>query len=412
MAVAGLNSAPAFAANPAGGQLTYIAFNAVTKKADIFLTDSAGTNTVNLTESLQVGNVNGFSWSPDGASLAFSDNTNTVYRLGIDSRELEVIAEEGYDPAWSPSDDTIVYTSTHTGNQEIYSIGDVNLTHSSAQEYHPVWTRDGKIIFFSNWEDPNNAYLYFMTSDGQNVHNYEMTDGLPAPNQICLNWLYSNEVFTTSWSPDYKKSVFSRDTSIWGGPARTEIVIQNLDTGEETRVMEADGRNTNPLWSPDGARIAFLSDRDSYLESGEKKTVLNLYVLNTDGSGLTRLTTLSAGDRIDKAAWRPGTGQTAVTETAGARPAPVTLGPVYPNPFNPSTTISFTLPAAGTARLAVYSVTGQMVRELVNGSLSAGEHRVVWDGRDGNGRAVSSGVYLSRLESNGHSAQAKLTLLR
>ncbi len=408
-----LNPSPSAAADAAKGQITYIARDGVTGRTNIFLTDSAGNTTVNLTESLHVGNINGFSWSSDGEYLAFSDNNNIVYRMELSTKELEIVAEDGYDPAWSPLGDTIVYTSTVDGNREIYTIGGVNLTRSGGEEFQPVWTRDGKIIFYSDWEGAGNYYLYFMESNGQNVHNYETTDGLPAANQVCMRLDgYTSEVFSMSWSPDYKKCVFSRDTSLWGGPKRGEIVIQDIETEMETRLFEAEGVNTHPLWSPDGARIVFLSNRDSYTEDGGTVTVMNLYVMNTDGSGQTRITNLGSQGRIIKAAWRPLTEETAVSESTGERPAAVSLGPVFPNPFNPSTTITFTLPSSGNARLTVYSTTGQMVRELANGNFSAGEYRMVWDGRDGNGRAVSSGVYFTRLESIGKAATAKVTLLR
>ena len=77
------------------------------------------------------------------------------------------------------------------------------------------------------------------------------------------------------------------------------------------------------------------------------------------------------------------------------------LFPNRPNPFNPSTTIDYTLPKAGKVNLAVYSVTGQKVRELMSGIVTAGSHSVVWDGRDDRGGTVSSGVYISRVTMGG-----------
>ena len=56
-----------------------------------------------------------------------------------------------------------------------------------------------------------------------------------------------------------------------------------------------------------------------------------------------------------------------------------------------------TLPAAGPVWLALYDVQGRLVRELILGTLSPGEHGVVWDGRDGHGTQVPAGVYLCRL---------------
>jgi hypothetical protein len=75
------------------------------------------------------------------------------------------------------------------------------------------------------------------------------------------------------------------------------------------------------------------------------------------------------------------------------------LGDNYPNPFNPQTTIAFDLPETQGVRLAVFDVRGRRVRVLVDQPLEAGSHTVVWDGTDGQGRRVASGVYLYRIEA-------------
>ena len=69
----------------------------------------------------------------------------------------------------------------------------------------------------------------------------------------------------------------------------------------------------------------------------------------------------------------------------------------YPNPFNLSTTIRFTLPSPGHAELEIYNITGQKIRRLVSDTREAGVHNVVWDGKNENGQTVSSGVYIARL---------------
>ena len=68
-----------------------------------------------------------------------------------------------------------------------------------------------------------------------------------------------------------------------------------------------------------------------------------------------------------------------------------------PNPFNPTTSIHFSLPSEGLARLSIYNSLGQIVRVLMNENLAAGQHMVSWDGTDDLGRSVGSGVYLYRL---------------
>jgi len=84
----------------------------------------------------------------------------------------------------------------------------------------------------------------------------------------------------------------------------------------------------------------------------------------------------------------------------------------HPNPFNPSVTVPFTLGTAGRARLAVYDVAGRQVKSLLDEQAAAGPHTLIWDGRDGEGRPVGSGVYFLRLEAAGVSESQKLVLLR
>jgi ligand-binding sensor domain-containing protein len=83
-----------------------------------------------------------------------------------------------------------------------------------------------------------------------------------------------------------------------------------------------------------------------------------------------------------------------------------------PNPFNPSTTISYTISAPSQVNLSVYSITGQKVRELFSRSMSAGTHSALWDGNDDSGHPGSSGVYISRLESGGMITASRMLLLR
>ncbi len=83
-----------------------------------------------------------------------------------------------------------------------------------------------------------------------------------------------------------------------------------------------------------------------------------------------------------------------------------------PNPFNPATHISFDLPRESAVVLEIFSVNGGHVATLVNGTLAAGNHRVLWNGLDSSGRGVASGVYYSRLQTDRDKAFGKMTLVR
>ncbi len=87
----------------------------------------------------------------------------------------------------------------------------------------------------------------------------------------------------------------------------------------------------------------------------------------------------------------------------------------YPNPFNPHTQISYTVPAAAvqeSVRLDVYDVAGRLVRVLVNGVHESGAYQVEWDGTDTSGVPVASGVYLYRLQTGSHLQVRRMLLMK
>ncbi|HOF61404.1 MAG TPA: FlgD immunoglobulin-like domain containing protein [Candidatus Latescibacteria bacterium] len=92
--------------------------------------------------------------------------------------------------------------------------------------------------------------------------------------------------------------------------------------------------------------------------------------------------------------------------------AALLLAPNSPNPFNPSTTITFSLPEPGNARLEIYSADGRLVRVLMNGASEAVVHRVTWDGRDTEGRDAASGIYLCRLTCRSETLVRRMVLVR
>ncbi|MBD3178315.1 MAG: T9SS type A sorting domain-containing protein [Candidatus Latescibacteria bacterium] len=92
--------------------------------------------------------------------------------------------------------------------------------------------------------------------------------------------------------------------------------------------------------------------------------------------------------------------------------APTSLCQNMPNPFNPATTIEFTLSSRTPVRLAVFDVSGRMIKVLAEGTMPAGEHQVVWRGQDEQGNQASSGVYFYRLRTGAETLVRKMVLLR
>ncbi|MDO9576814.1 MAG: FlgD immunoglobulin-like domain containing protein [Candidatus Cloacimonadales bacterium] len=84
----------------------------------------------------------------------------------------------------------------------------------------------------------------------------------------------------------------------------------------------------------------------------------------------------------------------------------------YPNPFNPSTTIAFSLSSEADVEVTIYNVKGQQVKQLVNEQLTAGKHTVEWSGKDNSNKSVASGIYYYKITAGKDAAIKKMLLLK
>ncbi len=112
-----------------------------------------------------------------------------------------------------------------------------------------------------------------------------------------------------SWSPSCAQIAFTKDP---GG--RDQVVVMNADGSGVTQLTSGSYKNSHPAWSPDGSRIAFISDRDTPGNSTE------IYVMNTDGTEQTRLTANSAFHVYEFPAWSSDQAQLAFQASAVATP--------------------------------------------------------------------------------------------
>ncbi|MDD3642831.1 MAG: FlgD immunoglobulin-like domain containing protein, partial [Candidatus Krumholzibacteria bacterium] len=99
--------------------------------------------------------------------------------------------------------------------------------------------------------------------------------------------------------------------------------------------------------------------------------------------------------------------------TGDETPMAFGLAQNFPNPFNPSTRISFTLPVKSHVSLRIYNVAGQLVKTLADGAMDAGSHELTWDGTNNLGSSVASGVYFYKINAgNDYENMKKMVLLR
>ncbi len=83
------------------------------------------------------------------------------------------------------------------------------------------------------------------------------------------------------------------------------------------------------------------------------------------------------------------------------------MNPAYPNPFNPTATITFDVPELQNVSVKIFNITGQLIETLINGNIESGKHEVIWDA--GN---LPSGIYFVQLKSGEKTITQKLTLLK
>jgi len=135
--------------------------------------------------------------------------------------------------------------------------------------------------------------------------------------------------------------------------------------------------------------------------------------------GLSAITAISVGLATSDGTILPDVSLPPTTITIGASLAPVGTLPrtglnthCYPNPFNPATRISFSLPDEQQVRLGVHGIDGELVKTLINETRGPGAHEVTWNGRNDSGQVQASGLYFYRIEAGHYCEVRKMTLMK
>jgi hypothetical protein len=223
--------------------------------------------------------------------------------------------------------------------------------------------------------------------------------------------------------PYYHGGMVWRDGLLWvanGDPGVFAIDVTDLHA---TTVV---GGIDTPCFAYDLAlegSFAYVADRDGGMQVLDvSDPSLPQLVGNLHVPGNSRdVAVLASGMLVNTAGlgglvmgWPPCAGAV-VVEGGGPEPVPAVAAwrlEAWPNPFNPHTTLHLELPVAGRTILAIHDLRGRRVRTLVDEQRAAGIHEVTWDGRDDRGRALPSGVYLSRLETSGRVVTNRMALVR
>ena len=130
----------------------------------------------------------------------------------------------------------------------------------------------------------------------------------------------------------------------------------------------------------------------------------------TDVRGNPRI---HGGDTVDMGAYEHQGQPTGVTEELERLPVNFVVYQNTPNPFNPSTKINFELPESATVEMAIFDLSGRLIRTLIaSKKMSAGLHGTAWNGRDFSDRKVAAGVYFYQLKTEKYNVTKRMTLIK
>ncbi|RKU07382.1 hypothetical protein C6502_19125 [Candidatus Poribacteria bacterium] len=243
------------------------------------------------------------------AQIAFvskRDGNFDIYVMDADGgnpRRLTNNPARDYAPSWSPDGKRIVFCSDRDGHvpegrvfhtSEIYVMdadggNQQNLTNHPSNDRNPSWSPDGQRIVFQSYRDNDrnhNIEIYVMDADGSNLQR--LTNNLAADED-------------PAWSPDGERIVFTSareghfidlDENI-----TDEIYVMDADGGNQRRLTENRNNDWDPVWSPDGKRIAFAADRKGDFEK------FDIYVMDADGGNQQKLTNNRVWD--SSPSWSP-----------------------------------------------------------------------------------------------------------
>ncbi len=295
---------------------------------------------------------------------------------------VSVDGDPGYilDPAWSPGLPHII-----TDENDV-------LVYQQAIDFAVAGDVDDAIYLFkeiisqfpdSRLLDACAKNLYALEQDKEALKNYYDTE----PN---LHWNGEINKITEYLKTycniaigNYQEAIECFESIISNPPSELDSLMAVIDLGYTYVIMEENGSKANVICMYPNlrpvSRQSFEQKRDAVLNS--------LYSGNT------------------------GSEQPDNNCNSNSIAVPI-LNNCYPNPFNPTTTISYQLPHEMPCDLSVYNIKGQKVKTLVSDIQPAGLHKVVWGGTDQNGRSVSSGVYFYRLEADNKVVTNRMVLMK
>ncbi len=278
---------------------------------------------------------------------------------------------------------------------------------SGVSTQHLVGTENGYLSYGSYYNDLDHEtqiHLVYIDQNGMELQRYShwfQNSHLNVSTASLGDLMFGG--YVTTYFRDDGPLIFIRvdqyASPMWEFTVQTDLALKPgamVETGVDTFMV------AGYIWDEEMSKGMWLiSFRYDSTQAGFDTTIIDTTIIDTTIIDTTIIdTTLTIY-------YRPN--QNKVAQFA---PVQYQLYPGHPNPFNPTTTLGFDLPAATSVTLMIYDLTGREVARLADGGYLPGYHQVVWDGRNASGRLLPSGIYIARLITPEYTKSIKMLLLK
>lgn len=309
------------------------------------------------------------------------------YQWGYPNQDLRLILESG--------EEVIVTLVTNLSPYILMEMPDMLIGSESPNYFDPA-------LYFA---DPEGGTLYYnVIYDSTYLQISRFIHGTFLIRANVFDDIIDTDVTVVASDLDDRATVAQTFTvtilpSLVGGTLR-EVV--HVESGEELRVNLNSAFNMSmdsALLMDQSVRTSTIAGNDLVISYETTVTVtecVDVAVVNNDGELEIQRYQVIVNPRSED--------DTPVYVTA--------LGENYPNPFNPETSIAFSLAEAGNVEINIYNARGQFVKTVQQGFMEAGNHQAIWNGQDVDGNNVASGIYFYRMKSDDNEEMRKMVLMK
>ncbi|MBI5805986.1 hypothetical protein HZA73_08065 [candidate division TA06 bacterium] len=391
---------------------------------------------------------NDFVQTSDGASIydiAYRQLSHGIWTPSLSENPIKVTGNVSQGYSWRPviacGLDNIAHIAWQDNRQGTFKIFYRSLTNGSAWSDYLCLSPQGVYAGFPSialsgtqpavvWQDFRNGsnQIYFaqktMSGWGQDSSISQSNFGAFAPclagdqaGNLHVAW---EDLRDGNFEIYYRR--FNAQTQLWGNVLR---LTKDPFYSRQPFLLCQDDSTVSLFWSDDRNGSYEIYHRQSVNNIWQPETTITTF------NGSASLNPSAAMDHLGNLhlVWSDFgvpylapdifymTGVYAKIATSENQPpvpgsAVLAMLPARPNPLRDRTKISMTTAQSGWARVSVYNIAGQLVKEIYRGQLAGGQHEFEWDARDGKGDRVSNGLYLTRAESSGAAVTGKIMVVR